>query len=120
MDKILVLIFIDKLPKGKHNTRIEKFVNILNNILALDTMLQQIQLINNPLGRILLPILQHLHNTLKNRPKYNLGVSRQLRSNLLSMFIKQLGEKSDGLFRRGQQFEEVFSQGRDWVRCRVD
>jgi hypothetical protein len=120
MDKILVLIFVDKLPKRKHNTRIEKFVNILNNILALDTMLQQIQLINNLLGRILLPILQHLHNALQDGPKYNFGVSGQLRSNLLSMFIEQLGKETNCLFRRGQQFEKVFSQGRDWVGRRVD
>jgi len=46
-------------------------INVTNDMLALNALLKQIELINDLLGRMLMPVLKHLHDTLENCCKYD-------------------------------------------------
>lgn len=79
----LILILIDQLPEHKLRCHGQHLPNIPNHMPVFQRLLQQIQLIDNLLGRVVVPPLQHHNIGLQNGSQYDFGVVLQFRSDFV-------------------------------------
>lgn len=119
-DFSLVLVLIDKLCKCKASSETQQLTDRVDYVRAFYTVLQQSDLGDQSVWRILSPCSNYVMDTSEDGPKDELGIHGELIHDFLRILLEESIEEVHGLVIGRHQLSQLLSQRRGWMRGWVD